>query len=170
MHASVQAAPVSEADTNNSSMRQRVLRSWIQAHICRQARLSNHKFSVKIRTAKLANRHVRVAERQSRSCAALWNEAGPSGMPSSCSSEVPPNSPPFDSRPVPGNADHASNTGCRRPIPRQIPPAPPRGHAGMLMRIFGPLISAGTRCRPWLCSRNSHVRVGGVSAPAAALC
>ena len=38
------------------------------------------------------------------------------------------------------------------------------------MRIFGPLISAGTRCRPWPCSRNSHVRVGGVSAPAAALC
>ena len=30
-------------------MRQRVLRSWIQAHICRQARPSNHKFSVKIR-------------------------------------------------------------------------------------------------------------------------
>ena len=86
-----------------------------------------------------------------RSCAALWNKAGPSGIPSSCSSEVPPNSPPFDSRPVPGNADHASNTGCRRPIPGQIPPAPPCDHVGMFMHICWPLISAGTRCKPSFC-------------------
>ena len=140
-----------QADTNNSSMRQKSLEILDSGpHLPPSKTFEPQVFS-KNTHRQTGQPAWRVAERQSRSCAALWNEAGPSGMPSSCSSEVPPNSPPFDSRPVPGNADHASNTGCRRPIPGQIPPAPPCDHVGMFMHICWPLISAGTCCKLLFC-------------------